>query len=235
MSANAEALHRSGIIGSRAQEQTIRQAGLLREPSDWDPEDFAREQIRGLVQRVFFSSGPPVRQVVFSSVDPNTDVGSICDRVGQALALETRADVAVVSCERREEAGIKDKPTHHEVASIKTWATQVAINLWQVPGFHSHPYIEPAGTGSFWISRCAELRNEFEYVVIRGPEAGISHQAALLGHVTDGIILVIGAHSTRKATARTIKQTLEGTQSRILGTVLSGRRFPVPERIYRQL
>ena len=31
------------------------------------------------------------------------------------------------------------------------------------------------------------------------------------------------------------KETLEATQSRILGTVLSERTFPVPERIYRRL
>jgi Mrp family chromosome partitioning ATPase len=80
-----------------------------------------------------------------------------------------------------------------------------------------------------------ELRNEFEYAVIEGPVAAISSEAALLGQLTDGIILVVGAHSTRKATARKIKETLEGAQSRILGTVLSDRRFPIPEKIYSRL
>jgi hypothetical protein len=46
---------------------------------------------------------------------------------------------------------------------------------------------------------------------------------------------VLGAHSTRRATARKIKETLEAAQARILGTVLSERTFPVPERIYRRL
>src|SRR4029077_20951699 len=36
----------------------------------WNPEDFAREQIRGLVRRVFFSNVErPVRQVIFSALD----------------------------------------------------------------------------------------------------------------------------------------------------------------------
>jgi len=86
-----------------------------------------------------------------------------------------------------------------------------------------------------WLSCLLELRTEFEYVVIQGPVAAISSEAALLGQLTDGLILVLGAHSTRRATARKIKEILERSQSRILGTVLSERRFPIPERIYSRL
>jgi Mrp family chromosome partitioning ATPase len=65
--------------------------------------------------------------------------------------------------------------------------------------------------------------------------AGISSEAAVLGQLADGIILVLAAQCTRRAAARKIKETLEASQARILGTVLSGRIFPVPERIYRRL
>ena len=71
--------------------------------------------------------------------------------------------------------------------------------------------------------------------MIQGAAADVSGEFALLGQLADGIILVIEAHSTRKAIARKLKETLENTQSRILGTVLSGRRFPVPYGIYRWL
>jgi Mrp family chromosome partitioning ATPase len=86
-----------------------------------------------------------------------------------------------------------------------------------------------------WLCCLKQLRQEFEYVVIEGPAAGVSSEAALLGQMTDGLILVLGAHRTRKATAQKIKQTLQGAQSRILGTVLSERRFPIPESIYNRL
>jgi Mrp family chromosome partitioning ATPase len=76
---------------------------------------------------------------------------------------------------------------------------------------------------------------EFEYVVIQGPAAGASSEAALLGQLTDGIILVLGARKTRRATAQSIKETLEAAHCRILGTVLMERTFPIPERIYRRL
>jgi Mrp family chromosome partitioning ATPase len=111
----------------------------------------------------------------------------------------------------------------------------MAINLWRVPGIRNGEYGEESVSGLHWLSHLAALRNEFEFAVIHGPTAGTSSEAALLGQLTDGIILVLGAHSTRRATARQIKETLEAAHCRILGTVLSQRTFPVPERIYRRL
>jgi Mrp family chromosome partitioning ATPase len=94
---------------------------------------------------------------------------------------------------------------------------------------------EESGTGAYWLSCLAELRNEFEYSVIHGPVAGTSSEAAVLGQLADGIIVVLGAHTTRRSTARKILETLDSTQARILGTVLSERKFPIPGWIYRRL
>jgi len=236
MSANADVLRGSELIGSPAQENTAPEAAVVCEANDWNPEDFGRQQIRGLVQRVFFSSGSrPVKQVVLSAVGSNLDLTNICDQVGQALALETHGHIAIVGRERRGEETVQARSGYVRNASVKSWSTQTAVNLWRVPGFGLRQCAVESGTGPYWLSCLAALRNEFEYAVIHGPAAGISSEAALLGQMADGIILVLGAHSTRKATARKIKQTLEATQSRILGTVLSERRFPVPEQIYRRL
>jgi hypothetical protein len=235
MSANADVLRQSELIGSPAQETTLPRVEVFRETSDWDPEEFAREQIRSLVRRVFFTKGVrPVKQVVFSAAGPHTDVVSICDQVGQALALETSAHVAIVVREPNAEDLVRAHHGDRGSAAIKSWAAQTAVNLWRVPECRLRDG-EESGTGRYWLSCLADLRNEFEYAVIHGPAAGISSEAALLGQLADGIILVLGAHRTRRATARKIKEALEEAQSRILGTVLSERRFPVPERIYRRL
>jgi|SRR5580700_2009623 hypothetical protein len=244
MSANADVLRsselrRSEPISSAAHEIPFSRMDLSRETHRWNAEDFAREQIRGLVRRVFFVTGAqPVKQIVFSAVEPNTDVAHICDQVGRALALETRADIAIVGRERRVEP--MSRPHFHHarssvISAIKTRSTREANNLWRVPGLGACECTENSGTGPYWLSCLAELRNEFEYAVIHGAVAGISSEAEVLGRLADGIILVLEAHSTRRATARKIKQTLESAQARILGTVLSERRFPIPDRIYRWL
>jgi hypothetical protein len=236
MSANAEVLGRSELIGSSAQEAELPRFRVSCETNGWNPEDFAREQIRGLVRRVFFTSGAqPVKQVVFSATESNTDVTDLCDQVGRALALETPTDVAIVGRERQVGQMPRSYAHFGKSAPIKSRTTQAAVNLWRVPGFGLREYGEESGTGPYWLARLAELRNEFEYSIIHGPVAGISSEAAVLGQLADGMILVLGAHTTRKATARKIKETLEAAQARILGTVLSERTFPVPERIYRRL
>jgi hypothetical protein len=235
MSANAEVLRTSELIGSAPQETAVPPIEVFCEANGWNPEDFAREQIRGLVQRVFFGSGVrPAKQVVFSAAGPSPDVANICYQVGRALALETRSDIAIVGRERRAREMVQAHPRYGDSA-VKSWSTQTAINLWRVPEFGLRECGEESGTGRYWLSCLAKLRNEFEYAVIHGPEAGISSEAALLGQLADGIILVLDAHGTRKATARKIKETLEAAKCRILGTVLSERTFPVPERIYRRL
>lgn len=235
MSANADMLQGSGLL-----ESTVQETGLpapLRKANGWNVEDFAREQIRSLIRRVFFPSGvQPVKQVVFSAVEANTDVGSICDQVGRALAYETRADIAIVGRNIPATDGaplsVRGDVGH---AAIRSRATQTATNLWLVPEFVLGERNEEPGTGRFWFSYLANLRSEFEYSIIQGPAAGISSEAALLGQLADGIILVLDAHNTRRATARKIKESLESSQTRILGTVLCERSFPVPESIYRRL
>jgi hypothetical protein len=239
MSANAEVL-RSELIGFLSQEKGVPEFRVSCETNSWNPEDFAQEQIRGLVRRVFFTGGgQSAKQVVFSAAEPNTDVANICDRVGQALALETRAHIAIVVREPRTEEMVREMvrahPRHVGSGVIKSCSAQIGANLWRVPGFGLPECREESGTGPYWLSYLAGLRIEFNYAVIHGPVAGISSEAAVLGQLADGIILVLGAHSTRKATARKIKETLEAAQARILGTVLSERTFPVPERIYRRL
>jgi hypothetical protein len=236
MSANADVLQGSELIGSKERETALPQTGVVSEINGFDAENFALEQIRGLVRRVFFAGGgQAMKQVVFSAAEPHTDVGIICDQVGQALALETRADIAIVG---RNPCGGETSPVkarYAERAPIKSWSTKIAVNLWRVPESGLRERSEESGTGRYWLSCLAELRNEFEYAVIHGPAAGISSEAAFLGQMADGIILVLRAQSTRGAAARKIKEALEGAQSRILGAVLSERMFPVPERIYRRL
>ncbi len=87
-----------------------------------------------------------------------------------------------------------------------------------------------------WVgSRLRELRLEFDYTVLHGPPAGLCSEAALLGHLTDGIVLVLEANSTRRVAAQKVKQTLQATNARLLGTVLNQRTFPIPEGIYKKL
>lgn len=213
----------------------------LSPPRTWNAEAFARGQIQGLVRAVFLANSTrTVRQVVFSAVEAETDVRMLCRRVGEALAAETPGTVSVMgACPQLCEVGDTKKEPGSErgekpasVPPLRRIATRVRANLWLVP---------PAGNGNDQTTTASlhsylgELRREFEYSIIEGPTAGESSEATALAQFADGIILVLSAQRTRRITARKIMDGLLEAQVRVLGTVLSDRVFPIPEKIYRRL
>jgi Mrp family chromosome partitioning ATPase len=83
--------------------------------------------------------------------------------------------------------------------------------------------------------RLAELRGEFEYMLIDAPGTSVCGDAQLLGLVADAAILVVEANVTRRLTARKAKESLEAAGVHLLGTVLHNRSFPIPESLYKRL
>jgi hypothetical protein len=214
--------------------------GGLKRVEGWNTEDFAREQIRGLVRRVFFSKVErPVRQVVFSPVEPETDVLNLCWRIGEALALETGESIAVVGeyppqALEDAEPNVAGMTEHFEEENtgLRRTATRVRGNLWLVP-----PAAKEGNhiTNTLLHSYMGGIRTQFEYSIVEGPSAAESNAATAMAQLADGIVLVLSAQHTRRITARKVKEQLESAQACLLGTVLSDRAFPIPERIYRRL
>lgn len=204
--------------------------------SAWDPDSYARTQIRGLVRQVFFAGAPhSIRQVVFSPIEADAGVRTLCRRVGEALARETANSIAVLSANSRllvNPDQLTEPPPRENLRPLQRIATRVRDNLWLVP--RSGPDFG-LGSASSLLSFLAELRREFEYSIVEAPPAGESIEAATMSQFADGIILVLTAHRTRRVTARKVKEMLEASHVRVLGTILSERVFPVPEGIYRRL
>ena len=227
----------SGVLGAtvtreRGRERVLPQVRTLRRGNAWDPEKFAQEQIRGLVRRVFSPNAPtPVRQVVFSSVEVETDVSTICRRAGEVLAMETTGQVAVVGSDLQlssgEDAGQEERPEASK--PLRQSASRLRSNLWFVPV----DWRERSTASLHGL--LGEIRSAFDFSIVAGPPAGESNQAAAMAQFADGIILVLLAQRTRRVTAEKIKEALEQAQARLLGAVLSEREFPVPDVIYRRL
>lgn len=214
-------------------------AETLRDEGIWSPDSFAREQLRGLVQRIFFSDTThPVRQVVISAAESRTDVAGICRQVGEILSLETTARVAVVAGDLPGlPAGDAACPesSFPDTRKRDPAATRVRSNLWLSPGLRQKDAGRKGMSSAAWYARLCELRREFEYSILEGPAAGESSDAAIAAQVADGMILVLTAHGTRRASVHWIRETLKSTRTHLLGTILAERRFPIPERIYRRL
>ena len=181
-----------------------------------------------------------MRQVVFSPLEAETDVRSICRRVGEALALEGAGSVAVVGEYPRALSGtesyqedLPDRTGSEGAEALRQAATRVRSNLWLVPCASGRG--GDRGTVAMVHLFLGGIRTEFEYSIVEGPPATESNEATAMAQFADGIILVLSAHRTRRIMARRIKEALEVARVRILGTVLSDRVFPIPEGIYRRL
>jgi len=204
----------------------------------WNPEKFAREQIQRLVRQVFcLSDSPSARQVVFSALERETDIQGICLRVGQALAMETSADVAVVGALPDKAGEVESHLAHADYdprapsSRLRKKAERLDRNLWLVPADGTQEKQDSASRHIF----LGELRHEFEYSIVQGQLAGESSMTTEMAQISDGVVLVISAQRTRRASARKFREMLEAAQVRLLGTVLSDREFPIPDGIYRRL
>ncbi len=212
-------------------------------PDLWDPVRFGEAQIRSLVRQIFFPGRPkPPRHVVFCSVDENTYIAEICMDVAKDLSAQVTGSVCVVeanlhSPELENVFWRKDEAAHRSDAlgSLRSDSQNVCGNLWLAPLKLLLGASPERGAGDSLARRLSDFRLEFDYTVFHGPPIGGYSDAALLGHLSDGVALVLEANSTRRATALRAKETLQATQTRLLGIVLSERTFPIPERIYRKL
>jgi hypothetical protein len=202
--------------------------------SRWDPARFAREQIYGLVRHVFLGSNP-ASQIVFSGVDDETDVRAFCMRAGEILATETRESVAILT---RPSQFAAQKPARERAPSqtsnvgLHELAEHYRESVWILPV--SRDDEECSGSGRV-RSYLGQVRSEFRYSIVQAAPAGNTGEALALAQFSDGIILVLSARYTRRIAALRAKNAFEDANTRLLGTVLLDREFPIPESVYRWL
>lgn len=229
MSANGWGVAKDAPMREQAH---VAPARILPVAEGWNPEKFAREQIRSLVRQVFLSSLQPfVKQVVFSAVEQQSDVREICAQVAASLASEADGDVVLVGAGHSAELEERSNNLCTEEVPLREAAIQVQRNLWSMPS----NWGSGEKSTSYLCAYLDEIRRDFEYSIIVARSATESNEGAAMARVADGMVLVLAAGRTRRATACRIKKSLDDAQVRLLGIVLSDREFPIPDSIYRKL
>jgi hypothetical protein len=222
--------------------ETESQASRPLRSAAWDADAFAEEQIRGLVRQVFFPGWPqPARQVVFSPVDPETDISGICMQVGLALSAQGLGATCLVEANLNCPGlgPVVERNGHDLIAGRKRSAfrdsRRKSDELWLIPKTDFFAENENRFSGAWLQDRLTELRKTFDYSVLYGPPASTGSEAALLGSLCDGVVLIVEANSTRRVAAQKVKEKLREANACLLGTVLCGRTFPIPDIIYKKL
>jgi capsular exopolysaccharide synthesis family protein len=208
--------------------------------------DIAREEVAKLTQRIFPASreGVAPRAVAFCGIEHGDGTSWMCAQVARVLAAQSDKAVCAV------DANLRSPALHAYLGATNRGG--LASALRQEGSIRN--FLEPASGGNLWVlpagldadplllltserfrERVAELRAEFDYLIFDAPPIAHSNDATVLGGLLDGLVLVVGAHTTRRETARKAKENLERAQVRLLGTVLNGRTFPIPNALYRRL
>jgi capsular exopolysaccharide synthesis family protein len=199
------------------------------------------EEVLKLVQRVFRSSSPDApRAVVFSGVGHGDGATWISGGAATTLAAQTTASICVVDANLRtpslhsyfgieNRVGLTDALTHPD--SVRNFAQQISgSNLWVLT---SGSQQSAASLNSEALrARIAELRTEFDYVLIDAPPANLYADAVTLGRLADGVILILQSNITRREAALKARDSFANSNVRLLGAVLNKRTYPIPQNIY---
>lgn len=187
----------------------------------------ASPEIVSLARQAFFPSEAERRQrVLFVGADAQTNVLSVAEQVARALA-EMQKTVSLVELQAQSGDAFPARKPPMAVRNVEYWSGfQVAENFWRIPSSTlSGPASSHAG-GVFGTL-------PFECVVLAS-SIGDAITPLFLG-ICDGAVLTLTAHKTRRETALRARQMLEQFNVKLVGVVLDGRTFPMPEAIYRRL
>ncbi len=234
MSTLSELLVEPSSAGERARTAPIRdqvrakvpQRAAASSPSVHD------EQIRGLVQQLFSrNEGRPVRHVGFAPAESSIATATLCLAIARVLAEEGRYDVGLIDADAgavRLQAELQIVPP---TLGEPTWP--IAPHLWMVRRQAWLPDTSFGRVNEQNLSRLRETTAEFDFSILWcGP---VSWLTASIGQTCDGLVLVLAAERTRRVVAAQIKDQLSKARVPLLGSILAGRRFPVPQGLYRRL
>jgi capsular exopolysaccharide synthesis family protein len=204
-------------------------------------------EIVKLVQRVFVLPGttqaPEV--VAFCGIQEGAGCTWVCAHASEVLAEQVAGRVCVIDANLRRPSlhehfrvergsgfadAMKDSGPVAEFAR-PTWMSKLWLMTSGAVGSEPNGALNPARLRT----RIAELRAEFDYLLLDTPPMSSWSDAALIGQLADGVVLVVDSTSTRREPARIAKESLEAARVPVLGAVLNRRTYPIPEALYRRL
>ncbi len=207
---------------------------------------WADDESLRLVQQIFLlQTQEPPRVVVFAGIDHGNGCSRICASVAQTLAKNAEGRVCLLESNFRSPglSGLLGVPNHF--GFTEALLQNSPIGTYTKPVSHENLWLLSAGTvavdsanlltSDHLKARLDQLRQEFEFVIIDAPPLTRYSDAIVLGQLSDGLVLVIEADSTRREAASAVAENLRSVKVPILAAVLNKRSFPIPEKIYSRL
>jgi Mrp family chromosome partitioning ATPase len=203
-----------------------------------------------LVQRLFLTTdrlGGEIRSVAFSAVDTRDDSALLAAAAAELLASRVTGRVCIVDADIYSPSLHSCYGVSNEIGLIDALSNRGPIRSYArrlVQGSEASLWLLPSGSSGFREllltsaeveARTADMLAAFDYVVIAAPSVTQYPEVAALGAQVDGVVMIADAQVTRRRAVRACADAFCASGGRVLGTVLSNRRFPIPEAVYRLL
>lgn len=204
------------------------------------PEDVVREMMSLRVTLDVTLRDRTPRIVLFTSPQGGEGTSSIVLQFAQILARDSGLRPLLVDAHVRRPAYEADAtnrcavPTRHLVEGAGEPATVVAANLFVAP--------VPEEQRQYGLYQPAALRQlieqaagGFDWIVIDGPPVLESPDAAAIGSIADGVVIVVQAGRSKRPVLARAADLLRKSGAQVLGSVLNRRVLEIPEFIYRRI
>jgi hypothetical protein len=189
-----------------------------------------RGQIQLLVQQLFLQQENKVRHVGFVPAESPTEIGALCLDAAQVLSELGSGEVALIDADHGMlpiEAQLGGSPAASEPV------LPLGPRLWLVPASAWMPDGNGQCVSEEDLTRLREVTTEFDFSILCCPS--VPWLISRMGRVCDGMVLVLTANRTRRFAAGKMRNHLRTSGAPVLGTVLTERRFPIPQGLYRSL
>jgi succinoglycan biosynthesis transport protein ExoP len=209
-----------------------------------DLDRVAEEESLRLVQTVFLAANAP-RVVMFAGIDSGNGCSHICAQAAEMLATNVPGSVCLVDGNLRKPSlpeffGVSN---HHgltdslrNTGAIREFAKKLRLdNLWLLSCGSLAADSSVLLNSELLKTRMAELRAEFDYVLIDSPPLSRYSDGMVLGQLADGVVLVLEANATRREVAMRVADSLRTKDIKVLGAVLNKRTFPIPDAVYKRV
>lgn len=214
--------------------------------SGGDQSRWATDEALRLVQQIFLlQTQDSPRVVLFSGIDHGSGCSRISASVAEVLAKHAKKPVCLVEANFRTPAlaEMYEATNHYGLTNALLSKEPLASfvkplpqdNLWLLSSGSLAEDSPDLLSSTKFQDRVAQLRHQFDFVIIDAPPLNQYSDAVAIGQHTDGIVLVLEANSTRREAALAITHNLHAAAIPILAAVLNKRTFPIPEQLYKRI
>lgn len=180
------------------------------------------------------------RIVMFLGPQGGEGSSTIAVQFAQSLARDPALRPLLVDCNVRRPAYVPDEAgraamlDRRLIPGSADHGSVVTSNLFVVP---LSPQVRAGGLIQPAVLRQLLEANApgFDWIVLDGPPVLEAPEAAALGAIADGVVVVVQSGRTKRPVLARAAELLGKAGSRVIGSVLNRRVHEIPEFIYRRI